>query len=186
MYLIVGLGNPGSRYAKNRHNIGFQILALWADRHNLRFDRLQKEAQVAQGVVGDKKVLLAQPQTYMNESGRAVQGLLHFYKIPLEQLIVVYDDLDLPLGQLRLRPQGGAGGQRGVRSIIQSVGSEAFARLRVGIGRPPGRMEPAAYVLQDFSDEQEAEMAITRQLAGDALSCWLAEGLPATMNRFNG
>jgi PTH1 family peptidyl-tRNA hydrolase len=137
------------------------------------------------GNVQGKRVILAKPLTFMNDSGRAVRRLVDYYKIPLEQLIVVVDDLDLPLAQLRLRSKGGSGGQRGMRSIIQHLGSEEFARLRVGIGRPAGRMDPSAYVLQDFSAEQEEEMKIVRQEAADALEVWLEEGIESAMNRFN-
>lgn len=185
MYLIVGLGNPGARYARNRHNIGFQIVELLAARHQLSFARGQGKALVAQGAIGGQRLMLAKPQGYMNTSGEAVRALMAFYKIERERLIVVSDDLDLPFGRLRLRPDGGAGGQNGVRSIIQLLGSDLFARLRVGIGRPPGRMDPAAYVLQDFSAEQEGEMAILRQEAADALELWLREGIVPAMDRYN-
>lgn len=185
MYLIVGLGNPGARYARNRHNIGFQVVDLVAARHHLSFARGQGHAQVAQGAVAGHKVLLAKPQSYMNSSGEPVRALLNFYKIERERLIVVYDDLDLPVGRLRLRPAGSAGGQNGVRSIIHCLGTDGFARLRIGIGRPPGRMDPAAYVLQDFTAEQEQEMALVRPEAADALEVWVREGMLAAMNRFN-
>ena len=186
MHLIVGLGNPGARYVRNRHNVGFQIVELLAARHQLSFARGQGKALVAQGAIAGQRVMLAKPQGYMNASGEAVRALLNFYKLERERLIVVYDDLDLPFGRLRLRPDGSAGGQNGVRSIIHALGDDRFARLRVGIGRPPGRMDPAAYVLQDFSTEQEAEMAILRQEAADALECWLREGIMHAMNRYNG
>ncbi|MBA3534564.1 MAG: aminoacyl-tRNA hydrolase [Ardenticatenales bacterium] len=186
MHLIVGLGNPGTKYTKHRHNIGFQVLDVLAARHSLSFDKTQSEARIAVGTIQEHKVLLAKPQSYMNDSGRPVRTLLNFYKIPLSHLIVVYDDLDLPLGRIRLRPQGSAGGQRGVKSMIQLLGTDVFSRVRVGIGRPPGQMDPAAYVLQDFSAEQEEEMAITRQKAADALETWLAEGIEVAMNSHNG
>lgn len=185
MFLIVGLGNPGSRYARNRHNLGFQVLDRLAARHDLRFDRSQKQALVAQGTIAGQRVLLAKPQTYMNASGEAVAPLARFYQIPLDRVMVIFDDLDLPLGTLRLRPGGGAGGHNGMRSIIHHLGSDAFPRLRIGIGRPPGRMAPTAYVLQDFRPEEEAEMAIVREQAADAIELWLSEGLPAAMNRYN-
>lgn len=185
MHLIVGLGNPGKSYARHRHNIGFQIVELLAERHGLVFDKKQANAEVATGTLREKKVILAKPQTYMNESGRAVRGLVTFYKLALTDLIVVADDLDLIFGQIRLRAQGGSGGQNGMKSIIQELGTQEFARLRVGIGRPPGKMDPAAYVLQNFSLEQEEEMALVRPIAADALEMWLAEGLAAAMNQFN-
>ncbi|MGB0383747.1 MAG: aminoacyl-tRNA hydrolase [Ardenticatenaceae bacterium] len=185
MYLIVGLGNPGKKYANHRHNIGFQIIDLLAERHSLSFDKKEKNARVAKGMIGTHKVMLAKPQTYMNDSGRAVRALVNFYKIPLTKLIIVVDDLDLSFGKMRLRPKGGSGGQNGMKSIIRELGSQEFARMRVGIGRPPGRMDPGAYVLQNFSKQQETEMAILRQEAADALELWLAEGINRAMNRYN-
>lgn len=185
MFLIPGLGNPGTRYAGNRHNVGFQVLDLLAARHNLRFDRSEHRAVVAHGRIAGQRVLLAKPQTYMNESGRAVGPLARFYKVAPEQIMVVFDDLDLPQGTIRLRPQGGAGGHNGMRSIIEHLATDNFPRLRIGIGRPPGQMDPAAYVLQDFRPEEEAEMTLVRQEAADALELWLREGLPSAMNRYN-
>ena len=185
MHLIVGLGNPGKKYANHRHNIGFQIIDLLAQRHNLTFDKKEKHARVAKGMIGPHKVMLAKPQTYMNDSGRAVQGLVNFYKIPLTQLLIVVDHLDLQFCKMRLRPKGGSGGQNGMKSIIRELGKQEFARLRVGIGRPAGRMDPAAYVLQDFSKQQEQEMSILRQEAGDAIELWLAQGIDIAMNRYN-
>ncbi|MGH2541495.1 MAG: aminoacyl-tRNA hydrolase, partial [Ardenticatenaceae bacterium] len=177
--------NPGSRYARHRHSVGFQVLDILARRHDLNFDRSQFEARSAVGVIADTRVMLAKPQTYMNESGRAVCALASFYTIPLDQLLVIVDDLDLEYGRLRLRPQGGSGGQGGMKSVIRHLGREDFPRLRIGIGRPPGQMDPAAYVLQEFTAEQEQEMAIVRQEAADAVELWLAEGIQAAMNRFN-
>lgn len=195
--LIVGLGNPGPEYARHRHNVGFQVLDLFAARHGLAFDKFQKRARLAMGQVTLKnsaltspsswtgRVLLAKPMTYMNASGEAVAALLAFYKIAPADMLVVSDDLDLPVGRIRLRADGGAGGQKGVASIIRQIGAEAFARLRVGIGRPPGQMDPADYVLRPFSAEQEAEMAFVRQRAADAIEVWLAAGIAAAMNQFN-
>ncbi|MCU0502755.1 MAG: aminoacyl-tRNA hydrolase [Anaerolineae bacterium] len=187
--MIVGLGNPGPEYARSRHNVGFQVLDLFAARHRLRFDKAQKRARVTQGPVKlagwSGRVLLAKPITYMNASGEAVGPLAKFYKVPSVDILVVFDDLDLPVGRLRLRPDGGSSGQKGVKSIIQALGTEAFSRLRVGIGRPPGQMDPADYVLQPFSAAQEEEMAFVRMKAADAIEAWLALGIDAAMNQFN-
>ncbi len=183
--MIVGLGNPGPRYARNRHNVGFQILDAFAEAHHLTFDKRQFKALIAQGHVDGRRVLLVKPQTFMNLSGEAVQPLVHYYKVDLADLMVVFDDMDLPLGTLRLRPFGGAGGHNGMKSIIQRLGSQQFPRLRVGIGRPPGRMDPAAYVLQDFSEEEEAIMVQVRDRAVRALETWLSQGIDAAMNQFN-
>jgi PTH1 family peptidyl-tRNA hydrolase len=187
--MIVGLGNPGPEYARSRHNVGFQVLDLFAARHRLSFDKAQKRARVTQEPVTlagwSGRVLLAKPITYMNASGEAVGPLAKFYKVPSVDILVVFDDLDLPVGRLRLRPDGGSSGQKGVKSIIQALGTEAFSRLRVGIGRPPGQMDPADYVLQPFSAAQEEEMAFVRMKAADAIEAWLALGIDAAMNQFN-
>ncbi len=185
-YLIVGLGNPGKQYANHRHNIGFQIVDLLAHRHGLKFDRNQQQADVASGTIGNSKVLLAKPQTFMNRSGVAVRGLVTFYKIPLTNLLVIADHLDLEFAKLRFRPNGSSGGQNGIKSIIAELGTQEFPRLMVGIGRPPGRMDPAAYVLQNYSVEQETEMAIVRQEAADGVELWMKEGMLAAMNKVNG
>ncbi len=188
--MVVGLGNPGPEYARHRHNVGFQVVDLFAQRHGLSFDRVQKRARVALGPVAladgwHGRVLLVKPLTFMNASGEAVGALAKFYKMALADILVVFDDLDLPVGKLRLRPEGGSSGQKGVKSIIQHLGGEAFPRLRIGIGRPPGQMDPADYVLQPFSPAQEEEMALVRLRAVDAIETWLSQGIVAAMNRFN-
>lgn len=185
VYLLVGLGNPGVRYARNRHNIGFRCLQRLAARHGLEFARKQKNARVAQGTILGQPVLLALPQTYMNESGRSVGPLVQFYKVPLDHLLVVYDDLDLPLGVLRLRPDGGSGGHRGMQSVIQHLGTNAFPRLRLGIGRPPGGKDPADYVLEDFRPEEEPVVEGMLDRAVAAIECWLTEGLEKAMSLYN-
>ncbi len=184
-YLIVGLGNPGPRYATNRHNVGFCCLERLAAAHGLSFDKRQKRARVALGTIRGQRVILAKPQTFMNESGRAAVPLARFYKVQHERLLVVYDDLDLPLGTVRLRPEGGSGGHKGMRSIIEQLGSQDFARLRFGIGRPPGRMDPAAYVLQDFSAEEEPLLEETLERAVAAMETWLCEGVGEAMSQYN-
>ena len=183
--MIVGLGNPGPRYAQNRHNVGFQIVDELAAQHGLSFDKRQFKALIASGRIDGQRVLLVKPQTYMNLSGEAVQPLVSYYKIELENLMVIFDDMDLPVGVIRLRPFGGAGGHNGMKSIINRLGSNRFPRLRVGIGRPPGRMDPAAYVLQDFSADEESLMAPVRDRAVQALETWLTSGIDAAMNAFN-
>ena len=184
-YLVAGLGNPGPRYATNRHNVGFRCLELLAARHELAFDKRQKRAVITSGAIRTRRIILAKPQTFMNESGRAVVPLARFYKVQPERLMVVYDDLDLPLGTIRLRPEGGSGGHKGMRSIIEQIGTQAFPRLRIGIGRPPGRMDPAAYVLQDFSTEEESLLEETLEHAVVAIEAWLSEGVEVAMNRYN-
>jgi PTH1 family peptidyl-tRNA hydrolase len=188
--MIVGLGNPGPEYARNRHNVGFQVIDLFAGRHGLVFDKFQKQARVALGRVAltngwAGRVLLAKPMTFMNLSGEAVAALAAFYKIAPVDILVISDDLDLPAGKLRLRAEGGAGGQKGIKSTIQHLHTEAFPRLRIGIGRPPGQMDAADYVLQNFSAAEEQEMAFLRPKAADAIEAWLAQGIAAAMNLFN-
>jgi len=175
--LIAGLGNPGPRFAKNRHNIGFQVVDALAEAHGLTFSRTEQSAQTAHGYIqtsnGAQRVILAKPQTWMNDSGRAIAGLARFYKIEPDDLLVVYDDLDIPLGTVRYRQSGSSGGHRGVQSTLQHLGDQGFPRLRLGIGRPPGKMDPAAYVLQDFS---AAELPLTwevQRLARDLILAWL-------------
>jgi PTH1 family peptidyl-tRNA hydrolase len=183
--LIVGLGNPGREYASNRHNVGFMTADRWAAAHTFTFNKLQHHAIIAQGRRGEQRVIVAKPQTFMNASGRAAGALLRFYKIPVEQLLVIFDDLDLPFGAIRLRADGGAGGHNGMRSIIQQLGGNQFARLRIGIGRPPGRMDPAAFVLQDFNRDEAAELDALLDRAGQAIDMFLAAGITAAMNQFN-
>ena len=192
--MIVGLGNPGPQYTNNRHNIGFQCIDLFARRHKLELGKMQMQARIgdgwierrAQGQIQRQKVLLVKPLTYMNTSGQPVAQLMRFYKVELEDLLVIHDDLDLDAGKLRLRANGSSGGQNGIKSLIEQLDSPEFARIRVGIGRPPGRMDPAAYVLQDFSKAEEENFGILREKICDALECWLFEGLPTVMNKFNG
>ena len=183
--LIVGLGNPGREYASHRHNVGFMTADRWVAAHALSFNKVQHHAIIAQGRSGARRAIVAKPQTYMNDSGRAVGALLRFYKIPVEQLLVIFDDLDLPFSVIRLRADGGAGGHNGMRSIIQHLGGSQFARLRIGIGRPPGRMDPAAFVLQDFSRDETAELDALLDRAGQAIDIFLAAGITAAMNQFN-
>jgi PTH1 family peptidyl-tRNA hydrolase len=183
--LIVGLGNPGAKYATDRHNVGFRVVDALARSHSLSFSRQRAKARVAEGIIGGHRVVLAKPQTYMNLSGTAVSRLSSLFEVPPEQLLVAYDDLDLPLGRLRLRPEGGSGGHKGVRSIADSLGTQAFARLRVGIGRPPGRLDPADYVLRPFTKDENAVIDHTIQEAAAAMECWLTEGIRAAMDRFN-
>ena len=184
--LVAGLGNPGSEYADHRHNIGFQVVEALARFHGLTFAR-QKEikAHVAEGRIAGRAVFLAKPQTYMNLSGRSVGRLQRMYEIPPEQILIVYDDLDLPLGRLRMRPEGGSGGHKGMRSIIDVLGTQAFPRLRVGVDRPPGRMDPAEYVLRPFDKEQQELVDEILERSVAAIECWLVEGIVAAMDKFN-
>lgn len=184
-YLIAGLGNPGRQYKTNRHNIGFMLVDRLADSLDIAFSRLESKALVTKTNYQDHKIILAKPQTFMNLSGQAVGSLMKFYKIPLENLLVVYDDVDLPFGKIRLRPTGGSAGQKGVASIIDRLGTNEFPRLRLGIGRPPGRMEAASYVLRDFSREDVEFLPEFLDWGVEAVFTFVQEGLVAAMNRYN-
>jgi PTH1 family peptidyl-tRNA hydrolase len=184
--LIIGLGNPGREYKENRHNIGFMLVDRLAVRLDARSMKVQSKAIVISSHWEECKLILAKPQTYMNLAGTSVQGLLHFYKLPLENLLVAHDDLDLPFGTLRIRPGGGPGGQKGVGDIINRLGTQDFSRLRIGIDRPPGRMDPSHYVLQDFPASDLIALSQILDRAADSVFTWIKEGLDSAMNKFNG
>ena len=186
MFLIVGLGNPGREYKDTRHNAGFMVVDRLCKKWDTRTLRLQSKALVTTTLVDGQKVILAKPQTFMNLSGQAVGSLVKFYKLDLAQLLVIHDDIDLPLGTIRLRPGGGSAGQKGLISIIEHLGTPDFPRLRIGVGRPPGRMEAADYVLQSFSPAENETLQFVFSNAEDAVNTFLAEGLNSAMNRFNG
>ncbi len=185
-YLLIGLGNPGREYRDTRHNIGFMLIDHLTVRLNARGMKLQSKAIVISAHYEERKIILAKPQTYMNLSGQSVQGLLHFYKIPFENLLVAHDDLDLPFGTLRVRPGGGPGGQRGMASTIEKLGTKDFPRLRLGIGRPPGRMDAQDYVLQNFSKEDFKLLPEIMDHGADAALTFVVHGLSKAMNKFNG
>jgi PTH1 family peptidyl-tRNA hydrolase len=191
MKLIVGLGNPGKTYAHNRHNVGFQCLNYLARLHSIRFDRRQCQARVGIGKVSGEKLLLAKPGTFVNLSGQSVAGLVHKHSIPLSDFLVIYDDLDLPLGKIRLRQSGSSGGHKGMTSIISALGSEDFPRIRVGIGRPQTEKrsinEDAIinYVLSDFSPQEEAIIKPVIAKVSEAIDCFLLQGIEAAMSMFN-
>jgi PTH1 family peptidyl-tRNA hydrolase len=184
--ILIGLGNPGRQYARSRHNVGFMLIDRLALRLDAKGMRVQAKALVCPALYEGRRILLAKPQTYMNLSGKSIQELARFYKLPLEWLLVAHDDLDLPLGTIRLRPGGGPGGQKGVASTIELLGTSDFARLRIGIGRPPGRMDPADYVLQDFGAPQLDELSEVLDRAVQSAIVFVMEGIEAAMTKFNG
>ncbi len=185
--LVVGLGNPGPDYAGTRHNVGFRVVELLATRAGGgKFSRHRKaNADVLEGRLGERRVVLAKPRTYMNVSGGPVAGLLQYYSVPLEDLVVVHDELDLDFGVVRLKRGGGEGGHNGLRSVSSSVGSKDYLRVRLGIGRPPGRQDPADYVLKRFSAVEGKELDFVVDLAADATEALLADGLEPAQNRFH-
>lgn len=184
-YMIVGLGNPGKDYENTRHNMGWMALDALADRYGLRYNETQHKAVFTKAVIQGERVLLVKPQTYMNLSGQAVQPLTSYYKITPERVLVVHDDLDTDFGMLRLRAKGGAGGQKGLKDIIQRLGTDGIARLKLGIGRPPGKMPASAYVLQAFKGDDAIIAAQLSDRAADAMETWLASGIEITMSRHN-
>jgi len=191
MKLIVGLGNPGKTHAHNRHNVGFQCLNYFARLHSIRFDHKQCQARVGLDEVRGKQLLLAKPGTFVNLSGNSVAGLVHKHNIPLSDLLVIYDDLDLPLGKIRLRQSGSSGGHKGMNSIISALGSEDFPRIRVGIGRPQAEEQSISedaivnYVLSDFSPQEEAIIKPVIAKVAEAIDCFLTQGIEAAMSKFN-
>jgi PTH1 family peptidyl-tRNA hydrolase len=184
-YLIVGLGNPGREYRVSRHNAGFLVVDRLAHEMGQAFTRRQADALYVTGRLEDRPVVLAKPQRYMNLSGGPVASLVRFHEIPPERLLIVFDELDLPLGTLRLRPEGGTSGHRGMASIVEALGTQAFPRLRFGIGRPPGQRQAVNYVLQTFSRDEEELAEATLERAAEAVKTFLREGIVAAMNRYN-
>lgn len=183
--LVVGLGNPGPRYAMTRHNAGFLVVDVLAARIGGRFKAHKGRADVLEGRSAGVPVVLAKPRSYMNESGGAVVSVARFYKIPIERIVIVHDDLDLPFGTLRLKAGGGDGGHNGLRSATAALGSKDYLRLRFGIGRPPGRQDPADFVLRDFSATERKELGYHVERAADAAQTLLGDGLEAAQNAYN-
>lgn len=185
MNLIVGLGNPGRRYRGTRHNVGWEVIDRLARRHGITVDKDTGWATVGRGAIGPHRVVLARPHTYVNVTGAAVQDLRRRHRLKPEAIIVIVDDLDLPLGRIRLRAKGSAGGHNGLKSIIEALGSDQFPRLRVGIGRPPVGVDPAEFVLTRFTPEELRQIERALEWAAEAIEIAVAEGVHVAMNRFN-
>jgi len=192
MKLIVGLGNPGQAYADNRHNVGFQCLNHFARVHKLTFSQQQSRCRIGFGEVGGFQVIIAKPRTFMNLSGQAVKQVVQRYNIALNDLIIIHDDLDLPIGKIRIRQQGSSGGHKGMQSIIEHLGGQDFPRIRVGISRPaeierPSQARPRvmSYVLSDFTAAEKAIMKEVYARVSDAIECILSQGLTEAMNKYN-
>ena len=185
-WIIVGLGNPGAQYAHTRHNAGFDALAVLADKLNVSITRKKDDALVGECYIGSEKTLLCMPQTYMNLSGYAVSGLMNYFRIPQENLLVIYDDIDLPPGTVRIRKNGSAGTHNGMRSIVEQLGTQDFPRIRVGTGdRPEGR-DLADWVLSKFSAQEEKALGVSLKNAAEAALCIIDKGVPEAANKFNG
>lgn len=185
-YLVAGLGNPGRRFEDNRHNVGFMLLNRLAAKFGSNFGQVESKALVCKVTHQGERVILVKPQTYMNNSGMPVSSLVHFYRVPIENLLVAYDDVDIPFGVLRIRHTGGSAGQKGMLSIIERLGTEDFPRLRIGTGRPPGKKEAADYVLQDFPADEAELLAETLDRAVEAVLTFVEYGLERAMNHYNG
>ena len=184
-WLVVGLGNPGPSYAMHRHNVGFMVLALLAERTGSSFKAHKGRADVVEGRLAGERVVLAKPKSYMNTSGGPVTSLRDFFKVPPDRLVVVHDEIDLPYGTLRVKLGGGDNGHNGLKSLRRSLGTGEFYRVRLGVGRPPGRQDPADYVLSDFSTAQRKELPFHVDRAADAVESLLTVGLDATQNAFH-
>ena len=185
MKLIVGLGNPGRRYRQTRHNVGWEVISRLARRARIAVDDEDGFSEVGRGSIGGTRVILARPQTYVNVSGEAVRDLRRRHRLRPQDILVVIDDLDLPLGRLRLRASGSAGGHNGLKSIIEALGTTEFPRLRVGIGRPPEGVDPADHVLTRFTSDERAVVDAALDRSAEAIETAITEGIETAMNRFN-
>lgn len=185
LFIVIGLGNPGKRYENTRHNVGFDTVELLSRRHGILLTKIKHKALLGDGKISGKRVILVKPQTYMNLSGESVREILEWYKVPAKNIIIVYDDIDLPVGKLRLRPRGSAGTHNGMRSVIYQIESDGFPRIRIGVGGPPEGWDLANYVLSKFSgeDKKKVEEAIVN--AADAVETIIRSGINMAMNKFN-
>ncbi len=186
IFLIAGLGNPGRQYHLSRHNIGFMVVDQLAKELDVTLKRVKNKAIIGVAKLDGKQIILAKPQTFMNASGVSVAPLKRYFKVPLENLLVIHDDLDLPFGTIRIRPSGGTSGQKGMKSIIEKLGTQEFPRIRMGIGRPPGRMDPVDFVLENFTPDQQSLKDEMIMSAVEAIKVFIQDGLNKAMNTYNG
>ena len=186
MYLIVGLGNPGTEYAATRHNIGFDMVTYLSDKYRIPMSGKEGKAIVGKGLIEGQKVMLAQPQTYMNLSGESVRALMDYYKLSEEDVIILYDDISMPVGQVRIRPKGSAGGHNGIKSIIQHLGTQEFLRIKIGVGDKPVNGDLVKHVLGRFSKEEDAMIRDVFELAERGLLALMLENVAVAMNTVNG
>lgn len=184
-YLIVGLGNPGRKYENTRHNIGFMVTSEFLQTLGGKFTQTKRNARIAKVDFEDKKLIVVNPHTFMNNSGEAVSYLMNYFKISPNNLFVICDDLDLKFGTVRMRPKGGSGGHKGLASIINHISTENFSRLRVGIGKPENTDETENYVLREFTNEEQKELKKIIEKAAEAIECFLKEGIGVCMNKYN-
>lgn len=185
MYLIVGLGNPGDKYRYTKHNVGFMVLDYFASEHNISISRTKHKALLGEGMIGQEKVVLAKPQTYMNLSGESVLELMNWYKADVSKLIVVYDDVDLAVGRIRIRPEGSSGTHNGMKSIIYLLNTDKFPRIRIGIGKQPEYMDLGDYVLGRFTDEEIPLMEEAVKRSAQAIEEIVKKDINSAMNKYN-
>ena len=186
MYIIVGLGNPGKQYDKTRHNVGFDVIDMLANEYDISVTKIKHKALIGEGRIGSEKVLLVKPQTYMNLSGETLIDIYNYYKVDLENIVVIYDDIDLDVGKLRIRKKGSGGTHNGMRSIVKCLGSIEFPRVRVGVSKPMPGQNLADFVLSRFRKEEADDLAIGLEKACNALDCIIRENLDLAMNKYNG
>ncbi len=185
MKVVLGLGNPGRKYARTRHNLGFVVVDRIASENRVAVQKKKHNSLIGDWQTDREKILLVKPQTFMNRSGEAVKQLFRYLPVTIKDLVVIHDDLDLPFGRIRVRPGGGAGGHRGVLSVLETLGEESFFRVRVGIGRPPAGIDPTDYVLEPFSREESPRLEQIVSRAADAVDCLLEQGPQRAMETFN-
>lgn len=186
MFLIVGLGNPGTEYAATRHNIGFDMVTYLSDKYGIALRSKEGKAIVGKGVIEGQKVMLVQPQTYMNLSGESVRALMDYYKLTTDEIVIIYDDISMPVGQVRIRPKGSAGGHNGIKSIIAHLGTQEFPRIKIGVGAKPENGDLVKHVLVRFSKEDDAKIRDVFALAEEGLLAILQEDVKTAMNAVNG
>ena len=184
-YIVVGLGNPGNEYKLTRHNVGFCVIDALEKEYNINVSKPKFKAFIADIQLGDKKIIFAKPQTYMNSSGESVREICAWYKIPVENIIVVYDDIDIPWKKIRVRPHGSAGSHNGLKSVVNLLGSENFKRVRVGIGKPPQNFDLVDYVLGKFNEEEQKDLVAIIDWAKEAVKCIISSDINNAMNKFN-
>lgn len=185
MYLIVGLGNPEPEYSRTRHNMGFDVINKLAQKYEIELSRSNYKGIYGTGIIEGQKVILIKPQTFMNASGESVREYAKFYKIPLEDILVVYDDMDTEIGSIRIRQKGGAGSHNGMKSMVQELGGEGFPRIRVGIGRPKGEYDRIDYVIGQIPDEEYMNLQEGQEKAVESIVYYIKNGIDNAMNRFN-
>lgn len=186
MYIIVGLGNPGKKYEHTRHNAGFDVLDILAEEYDIKIDKIKHKALIGEGRIGSEKVVLVKPQTYMNLSGESVQSVFQFYKVDMDHLIVVYDDIDLDIGKLRIRKKGSAGSHNGMKSIIKCLGSQDFPRIRVGVSKPEPNRDLADFVLSRVPKDQADDMISGLEKAVKTVEEIIRTDIDMAMNKYNG